>query len=237
MPLIEFDPPDRFIADSVGPPGERVFFLQAARPGRVMTVSLEKEQVAVLGQRLESLLDNAAPGESGTAATELVADNAPMDTPIEDEFRVQELSLAWDLERRRVVIEAHEQSSDGAEHDEPEDDGSFEEDLARLEEELPGLAAAAEAALDAMSGDAADSDSTQRDRRSDPAGGDDEGAGDPATGTVGIVLRVVLSPAQAREFARRCARAVEGGRPNCPFCGLPLDPGGHICPRANGYRR
>ena len=31
--------------------------------------------------------------------------------------------------------------------------------------------------------------------------------------------------------------AIEGGRPSCPFCGQPLDPAGHICPRANGYRR
>jgi hypothetical protein len=25
--------------------------------------------------------------------------------------------------------------------------------------------------------------------------------------------------------------------PPCPFCGGPLDAGGHVCPRANGYRR
>jgi hypothetical protein len=30
---------------------------------------------------------------------------------------------------------------------------------------------------------------------------------------------------------------VSAGRPACPFCSQPLDPSGHICPRANGYRR
>ena len=50
-------------------------------------------------------------------------------------------------------------------------------------------------------------------------------------------LRVVLSPPSARAFARRCAAVVAAGRPSCPFCGQPLDPTGHICPRANGYRR
>jgi uncharacterized repeat protein (TIGR03847 family) len=50
-------------------------------------------------------------------------------------------------------------------------------------------------------------------------------------------VRVVLGPAPAREFARRCAAVVAAGRPPCPFCGQPLDPDGHICPRANGYRR
>ena len=42
---------------------------------------------------------------------------------------------------------------------------------------------------------------------------------------------------QARAFARRAAGVVAAGRPPCPFCGGPLDPEGHICPRSNGYRR
>ena len=50
-------------------------------------------------------------------------------------------------------------------------------------------------------------------------------------------LRVVLDPPAARAFARRCGAVVSAGRPSCPFCGQPLDPTGHICPRANGYRR
>ena len=50
-------------------------------------------------------------------------------------------------------------------------------------------------------------------------------------------LRVSLPPAQARAFARRCETIVNAGRPACPFCGGPVDPDGHICPRANGYRR
>ena len=51
------------------------------------------------------------------------------------------------------------------------------------------------------------------------------------------VMRVVIDPAEARAFARRCAKVVAAGRPPCPFCGGPLDPTGHICPRANGYKR
>jgi uncharacterized repeat protein (TIGR03847 family) len=51
------------------------------------------------------------------------------------------------------------------------------------------------------------------------------------------VLRVRLSGAQARAFVDRAQRVVAAGRPACPFCGLPLDPGGHVCPRQNGYRR
>jgi uncharacterized repeat protein (TIGR03847 family) len=52
-----FDPPDRFVAGTVGEPGERTFFLQAREGGRVVSVALEKVQVAVLAERLGALLD------------------------------------------------------------------------------------------------------------------------------------------------------------------------------------
>jgi uncharacterized repeat protein (TIGR03847 family) len=51
------------------------------------------------------------------------------------------------------------------------------------------------------------------------------------------VLRVRLTGPMARAFAKRAMSVVAAGRPPCPFCGLPLDPTGHICPRQNGYRR
>ncbi|MEO8106384.1 MAG: DUF3090 family protein, partial [Actinomycetes bacterium] len=41
----------------------------------------------------------------------------------------------------------------------------------------------------------------------------------------------------ARAFVERAESVIAAGRPPCPFCTLPLDPDGHICPRANGYRR
>ncbi len=180
MPLHEFDPPERFIAASVGPPGQRTFFLQVSGGGRRMSVSLEKEQVRILGERLADLLDQVAGFDGAPEAAAGLEDNAPMDTPIEDDFRVQSLSLAWEPAQRRVVIEAHE--SDLAENDEGEP-------ISPEENALLGS------------------------------------------------IKVVLSPAMARAFAQRCALAIEGGRPNCPFCGQPLDPEGHICPRANGFRR
>lgn len=60
--------------------------------------------------------------------------------------------------------------------------------------------------------------------------GDDEADG-PDT------LRVWLDAASARAFAERTRSVVSAGRPPCPFCAQPLDPEGHVCPRANGYRR
>ncbi len=51
------------------------------------------------------------------------------------------------------------------------------------------------------------------------------------------MLQVLLTAAQTESFAKRAMTVVGAGRPPCPFCGLPLDPRGHVCPRANGYRR
>ena len=51
------------------------------------------------------------------------------------------------------------------------------------------------------------------------------------------VLLVRMSAAMARSFAARAESVVAAGRAPCPFCGGPMDPDGHLCPRANGYRR
>lgn len=51
------------------------------------------------------------------------------------------------------------------------------------------------------------------------------------------LLRVILTPSQTDAFVKRATVVVNAGRPPCPFCGLALDPKGHVCPRANGYRR
>ena len=51
------------------------------------------------------------------------------------------------------------------------------------------------------------------------------------------VLLVRMPAAMARSFATRAESVVAAGRAPCPFCGGPMDPDGHLCPRANGYRR
>ena len=57
MPVFQFNPPERFIAGTVGPPGERTFFLQAVGEGRITSVVLEKAQVEALATRIEELLE------------------------------------------------------------------------------------------------------------------------------------------------------------------------------------
>jgi len=53
----------------------------------------------------------------------------------------------------------------------------------------------------------------------------------------GEVLEVNISLGQAIAFSTRSKAVVNAGRLPCPFCGIPIDPRGHLCPRSNGYRR
>jgi uncharacterized repeat protein (TIGR03847 family) len=176
----DFDPPERFVAGTVGQPGQRAFYLQASAGGRVVTVGLEKVQVSVLAERLGELLDEvrrrggdvpAGPPPGGD-------DVAPLEQPILEEFRVGTLALAWDGEDNRVIIEARAVTED-------------EDDTEPLDDSEDGP----------------------------------------------DVLRVHVTAGYARSFIKRAQRLVAAGRPPCPFCGLPLDPEGHICPRQNGHRQ
>ena len=48
-------------------------------------------------------------------------------------------------------------------------------------------------------------------------------------------LRVFLTPYRARQFVLRSGKVVSAGREPCPLCGEPIDSGGHLCVRLNGY--
>jgi uncharacterized repeat protein (TIGR03847 family) len=50
-------------------------------------------------------------------------------------------------------------------------------------------------------------------------------------------LKAKLDLLAIRKFILHSKKLVDQGRKPCPFCGLPIDRSGHLCPRANGYRR
>jgi uncharacterized repeat protein (TIGR03847 family) len=111
MPVYSYDPPERFIAGTVGQPGERTFYLQASAAGRVTSVSLEKVQVSLLAERLDELLDEVLRrGGSDPAEPAAPADDGPLDVPLLEDFRVGAIALAWDRDEERVVIEAQEET-------------------------------------------------------------------------------------------------------------------------------
>ena len=103
-----FEPPERFVAGTVGPPGDRTFFLQARGGGRLVSVALEKVQVSLLAEKLEELLSEAQRRVGGKLPETgpVSGDNDPLDTPVDEEFRVGTLGLAFDVDTETVVIEA-----------------------------------------------------------------------------------------------------------------------------------
>jgi uncharacterized repeat protein (TIGR03847 family) len=106
--VYSFEPPERFVAGTVGVPGERTFFLQARGGGRLVSVVLEKVQVTLLAEKLEELLAEAH-RRFGVDVPEMPGspdDNEPLDLPLDEEFRVGTLGLAWDGQSDTVVIEA-----------------------------------------------------------------------------------------------------------------------------------
>jgi uncharacterized repeat protein (TIGR03847 family) len=124
--VFRFESPGRFVAGTVGPPGERTFFLQARDDTRLITVSLEKEQVAVLAERIDAMLDDIVRRTGGAASVPAVVpanieDTEPLEQPIVEEFRVGTLTLHWDATGQQVVIAAYA-VVDGSAGEEPPDD-------------------------------------------------------------------------------------------------------------------
>lgn len=214
--LFHFDPPDRFVAGTIGEPGNRTFFLQARRAGQIVSVVLEKVQVAVLAERLGVLLDELEERGIGPATGNVLIDSRPLDEPINETFRATTLTLGWDGDAEQILVEARAgdpdddgggESSEGDE-DEEEDEDDEVIDLSTVE----GLAGSQAGELLAAF-----------------EGTDDDQDEGPDT------LRVRLTTGLARGFVNRAMEVVAAGRLPCPLCGQPLDPQGHICPRRNGH--
>jgi uncharacterized repeat protein (TIGR03847 family) len=130
MAVFTYDPPERFVAGTVGQPGERTFYLQASARGRVTSVVLEKAQVSRLAERLDELLDEELRGSGGKTsvpamAPAALADDGPLELPLLEEFRVGVIALGWDPDSEQVVIEAQEESETPVEYlaDEVPEDG------------------------------------------------------------------------------------------------------------------
>ena len=120
-----FDSPEHFLAGTVGEPGNRTFFLQASEATRIVSVALEKVQVAAVCQRLTELLDELEQrGQEGTGELEQMPAARTLDEPMNEAFRVGTLSLGWDTGEKLVLLEARELVED-----EEEDEGAaFEDD-------------------------------------------------------------------------------------------------------------
>lgn len=166
----EFTTPTRFVAGTVGEPGERAFYLQIRDSSRLFSVAVEKAQVQAMVSRLEVMIAEIRKSNPLMMVEKLPTDDAPLESPIDSEFQIGAMSLAWDEDSKLIRVELFELEDD-------------EED------------------------------------------------------SEGEVVAVNISLAMATAFTVRSKAVVNAGRLPCPFCGIPIDPRGHLCPRANGYRR
>ena len=166
----EFTTPERFVAGTVGEPGERTFYLQIRSNARLFSVAVEKAQVQAISARLEVMVAEIRKSNPLMIIEKLPIDDAPLESPIDAEFQIGAMSLAWDEESKLICVELFELEDD-------------EEDAE------------------------------------------------------GEVVEINITAAMAAAFAARSKAVVNAGRLPCPFCGIPIDPRGHLCPRANGYRR
>ncbi len=175
----------RCVVGTVGVPGERQFFLQVSSSTGSNCVSLEKTQVMALTERIRIMIRELRRNQLASY-DELdlgsVRDDAPLDYPVTEDFRVGVIGISWDQNNQRITIEAQSIGDETVTE-------LLAEDEAELLEDAPDL------------------------------------------------LSLNLRINQARAFCDRSDSVVAAGRQPCPFCGLPIDPEGHLCPRANGYRR
>ena len=166
----EFTRPERFVAGTVGQPGERAFYLQVRSSSRLFSVAVEKAQVQAIAARMEVMVSEVRKANPLITVDKLPLDDSPLESPIDSEFEIGAMSLSWNEETSLICVELFELEDD-------------EED------------------------------------------------------SEGEVLEINITLGMASSFSSRSKAVVNAGRLPCPFCGIPIDPRGHLCPRANGYRR
>lgn len=220
MPPIvhDFAWPDRVVIGTVGQPGSRTFYLQVRTGTEMVSVALEKQQAALLAEKIDEILDQLMANEGNQwsipAETPLeLVDNDPLEQPVEEDFRAGAMSLGWDPSTAQVVIEAY-----------PIVDAE-DEALTMTDDFDAALDAALAEVLNVPLEDVVDD-------RLDGVFDDEFNA---ALAEPDEVLVVRMPVGTARAFATRTREVVGAGRPLCPFCATPIDPEGHICVLPGGF--
>ena len=101
-PSFELDAPDHFTAGAIGPPGQRVFYLQSREGGRVITLKVEKEHVRALAEYLGGLLARVK------GAPAAARGGAELLEPVQPAWDVGSIAVGYDEPRDRVMVEASE---------------------------------------------------------------------------------------------------------------------------------
>ena len=112
--------PDVFTADYTGQPGERTFFLQARSGAGTWTYQLEKQQVAVLAEKIREVLLMIDASDTVASAVPQRDPALGLEAPIEPEWRIGTIGLSFEEDTDSIVV-ALDPVSEGEEEPGPDE--------------------------------------------------------------------------------------------------------------------
>jgi uncharacterized repeat protein (TIGR03847 family) len=107
----EFAWPDRVVVGTIGLPGARTFYLQVRAGTQIVSIALEKQQSALLAEKIDEILDQLITVEGNpfsvpTSTPIELVDNDQLEA-VQEQFRTGAISLGWDPTTAQIVIEAY----------------------------------------------------------------------------------------------------------------------------------
>ena len=128
----EFAWPDRVVVGTIGVPGARTFYLQVRAGKQIVSIALEKQQSALLAEKIDEILDQLITIEGNpfsipTSTPIELVDNDQLEA-VQEQFRTGAMSLGWDPTTAQVVLEAYPITDvDADDNDESLDEDSADE--------------------------------------------------------------------------------------------------------------
>jgi uncharacterized repeat protein (TIGR03847 family) len=134
--VYEFAWPDRVVVGTIGLPGARTFYLQVRAGTQIVSIAMEKQQSALLADKIDEILDHLLTVEGNphsvpTSTPIELVDNDQLEA-VQEQFRTGAMSLGWDPTTAQVVMEAYpitDADADSNEESLDEDDADVPEML------------------------------------------------------------------------------------------------------------
>jgi uncharacterized repeat protein (TIGR03847 family) len=114
----DLQPVTHITIGTVGPPGQRVFYLQASQGSTLVTLKIEKEQAYQLALALDQLLQGLVQKYPDLLEGESLYHDTRFQQPIEPEFIVGQMGLGYDEDQNLLILVAYQLPP---EQEEPED--------------------------------------------------------------------------------------------------------------------
>ena len=110
MATYDFDlkPCSRLTIGTVGPAGQRSFYLQGIQGRQMVSLLIEKQQAQALAIGIDELLEEVEKQYPPDREPEQVRSDLPLIDPLTSRFRVGRLGLGYDAEEDLLVIFAQE---------------------------------------------------------------------------------------------------------------------------------